>query len=290
MNLLYAILLGIIQGLTEFLPISSTAHLTLAGKLLGSIDVSHPESWTAFIAVMQLGTLAAVVVYFWKDFLSMTLAVIRGISSGTLRQPLRQWPQEARLALAITVGTLPVALIGYALHKIIEGALTKSIPVIVGSLIVLAVFLWFAEKLASHKRSINDLTLVDAIVIGIAQVLALVPGSSRSGTTISAGLFLGLARDAAARFSFLLSVPAVFASGLYEMYKIHQLMKTGTDVFTLGIGNLVVATIVSGVAGYAAIAWLLRYLMKNTTLVFVWYRFALGFVLVLLLLTGSIFP
>jgi len=130
----------------------------------------------------------------------------------------------------------------------------------------------------------------DAIVIGIAQVLALVPGSSRSGTTISAGLFLGLARDAAARFSFLLSVPAVFASGLYEMYKIHQLMKAGTDVFTLGIGNLVVATIVSGVAGYAAIAWLLRYLMKNTTLVFVWYRFALGFVLVLLLLTGSIFP
>jgi undecaprenyl-diphosphatase len=289
-NFFQAILLGIIQGLTEFLPISSTAHLTLAGKLLGSIDISHPESWTAFIAVMQLGTLAAVVVYFWKDFVAMLLAVVRGVSSGTLRGSVRMWPQEARLALGIVVGTLPVALIGYSLHKIIEGAFTKSVPVIVGSLVVLALLLWFAEKAAQHKRTLGQLTVVDALVIGIAQVLALIPGSSRSGTTITAGLFLGLTRDTAARFSFLLSVPAVFASALYEMYKIYQMTKLGTEVFTLGIGNLVVATVVSGVAGYGAIAWLLRYLMRNTTLVFVWYRLFLGLLLVLLLLTDSILP
>lgn len=290
MNIFYAVLLGIIQGLTEFLPISSTAHLTLAGKLLGFIDAGHPESWTAFIAVMQLGTLAAVVVYFRKDFAAMTVAVLRGISAGTLRGPFRAWPQEVRLAVGIIVGTLPVALIGYSLHSIVEGALTKSIPVIVGSLVVLAVFLWLSEKAARHQRSLGELTLVDALVVGFAQVLALIPGSSRSGTTITAGLFLGLTRDTAARFSFLISVPAVFASGLYEMYKILQIVKGGTDVFTLGVGNLLVAAVVSAVAGYAAIAWLLRYLMRNTTLIFVWYRFALGFLLVLLLQTGIILP
>jgi len=289
-NFFYAVLLGIIQGLTEFLPISSTAHLTLAGKLLGTIDAIHPESWTAFIAVMQLGTLTAVVVYFWKDFVAMFVAVVRGLSAGTLRGPVRTWPQDARMALGIVVGTLPVALIGYSFQKIIEGALTKSIPVIAGSLVVLALLLWLSEKIAQHKRSLGELTLVDSFVIGIAQVLALIPGSSRSGTTITAGLFLGLTRDAAARFSFLLSVPAVFASGVYEMYKISQMAKAGTDVFTLGIGNLAVATVISGVAGYAAIAWLLRYLMRNTTLAFVWYRLILGFLLVLLLLTGLILP
>jgi undecaprenyl-diphosphatase len=289
-NFFYAVILGIIQGLTEFLPISSTAHLTLAGKLIGSIDVLHPESWTAFIAVMQLGTLTAVVVYFWKDFMAMIVAVVRGISSGTLRGPVRTWPQDARLALGIFVGTLPVALIGYSLHKIIEGALTKSIPVIVGSLVVLALLLWFAERVAQHKRSLGELTVVDALLIGIAQVLALIPGSSRSGTTITAGLFLGLTRETAARFSFLLSVPAVFASGLYEMVKIYQMSRAGTELFTLGIGNLVIATVVSAVVGYAAIAWLLRYLVRHTTLVFVWYRLALGLLLALLLLTGFILP
>ncbi len=290
MNILIAIVLGVIQGLTEFLPISSTAHLTLAGKLFGSIDISHPESWTAFIAIMQLGTMTAVVVYFWRDVVRMVAATFRGIAAGTLRTPFASWPLEFRLAAAIVVGTLPVAVIGFTARHIIEGALTKSIPVIAMSLVVLAGLLWLAEKIAKHRRPIGELGLLDGFLIGIAQAMALIPGSSRSGTTITAGLFLGLTREAAARFSFLLSIPAVFASGLFELYEVYRVSRGGTDVFTLGIPNLVVATLVSGLCGYLAIAWLLRFLMKNTTMAFVWYRLALGVVLVFLLYSGAIQP
>lgn len=283
MNVLIAVLLGLIQGLTEFLPISSTAHLTLAGKLLGLIDPQSPETWTAFIAVMQLGTLAAVLVYFWKDLWQMVLALLRDVR--TIRKGgIRQTSVETRLAIAIIVGTLPVAVFGFALKNIIEGAFTKSIEVIVFSLIALALLLWGAEKVAKHIRGIEKVTWLDGLAIGFAQVLALIPGSSRSGTTITAGLFLGLTREAAARFSFLLSIPAVFASGLYEMTKIHP------AVFSLGIGNLIVSTVVALVSGYAAIAWLLRYLMKHSTMIFVWYRIALGVLLAILLFTGVILP
>ncbi len=284
MNVFIAVLLGLIQGLTEFLPISSTAHLTLAGKLLGLIDPQRPEAWTAFIAVMQLGTLAAVLAYFWKDLWQMALAVVRDVA--TLRQGkgITQSSVETRLAIAIIIGTLPVALLGFALKNLIEGAFTKSIEVIVFSLIALALLLWGAEKVARHMRGIEKVTWVDGLAIGFAQVLALIPGSSRSGTTITAGLFLGLTREAAARFSFLLSIPAVFASGLYEMTKIHP------QVFSLGVTNLVVSSIVAGLSGYASIAWLLRYLMKHSTMAFVWYRMGLGLVLAILLITGVILP
>lgn len=284
MNILIAVLLGIIQGLTEFLPISSTAHLTLAGRLFGLIDARNPEAWTAFIAVMQLGTLAAVLAYFWKDLFHMALAVVRDVASLGKGKELRSTSLETRLALAIIIGTIPVALLGFALKHVIEGAFTKSIEVIVFSLITLALLLWGAEKVARHTRQIDQVTWLDGLVIGFAQVLSLVPGSSRSGTTITAGLFLGLTREAAARFSFLLSIPAVFASGIYEMTKIHP------DVFTLGVTNLVISTVVAGISGYGAIAWLLRYLMKNSTMVFVWYRILLGIVLAVLLYLGIILP
>jgi len=283
-NILIAILLGLIQGLTEFLPISSTAHLTLAGKLLGLVDPQNPEAWTAFIAVMQLGTLTAVLVYFWKDLLRMALAVVRDIASLGRGKKLSETSGDTRLAIAIIVGTLPVAFLGFALKHVIEGAFTKSIEVIVFSLITLALLLWGAEKVARHIRGVDKVTWIDGLAIGFAQVLALIPGSSRSGTTITAGLFLGFTREAAARFSFLLSIPAVFASGVYEMTKIHP------EVFTLGIANLVVSTLVAGVSGYASIAWLLRYLMKNSTMIFVWYRITLGIILAILLLTGVILP
>jgi undecaprenyl-diphosphatase len=271
-----------IQGLTEFLPVSSTAHLTLMGKLLGFVDPQHPETWTAFIAVMQLGTLAAVVMYFWRDIISMVVSLWKDVMTGGFGEGLKGYSADSRLAICIVVGTLPVALIGFGLRHVIEGTLTKSTMVIASSLIILALLLWLAEKVSRHTRTFEQITWRDALVVGVAQALALIPGSSRSGTTITAALYLGITRTAAARFSFLLSIPAVFASGLFEMARINA------SIFQLGIPSLVIATLVSALAGYGAIAWLLRYLMKNTTMVFVWYRFALGILLFVLLAAGIV--
>jgi undecaprenyl-diphosphatase len=284
MNPWYAVLLGIIQGITEFLPISSTAHLTLAGKLFGLIAAAHPETWTEFIAVMQVGTLTAVIVYFWRDLLRMATSLIADLRSKGLRSGFRAYSQDSRLALLLVVGTLPVALIGFALKTFIEGTFTKTVLVLAGSLIALALLLWLAERISTHRRMLEELTWIDALVVGLAQAFALIPGSSRSGTTITAGLFLGISRDAAARFSFLLSIPAVLASGVFELARIDP------SVFEMGFLNLALATVVSGVTGYATIAWLLRYLMKHTTMAFVWYRFALGVALMLLLRSGIITP
>jgi undecaprenyl-diphosphatase len=277
-----AVLLGLIQGLTEFLPISSTAHLTLAGEALHLVDPLHPELWTEYIAVIQLGTLAAVIVYFWRDIVAMIVSPFHDASSGALMKGYGAWSRNTRMAFFVALGTAPVVIIGLAFRHVIEGGLTKSVLVIATSLVVLALLLWLAERIARHVRSIEQIGWVDSLVIGFAQACALVPGSSRSGTTITAGLFLGLERESAARFSFLLSIPAVFASGVYELSKIRP------EVFTLGIENLVIATIVSGITGYLAIAWLLRYLMKNTTMVFVWYRIALGILLFGLIFWGAI--
>jgi undecaprenyl-diphosphatase len=278
----HAVLLGILQGLTEFLPISSTAHLTLAGKLFGFIDPAHPEAWTAFIAVMQLGTLAAVLLYFRAE--------IRGMIAGLITDArlhgaaFRSYGSESRMAWLIVLGTIPVALLGFFLKHLIEGMLTKTTIVIVGSLVLLAVLLWVAEKVALRVRGLNAVTWKDALFVGCAQALALIPGASRSGTTITAGLFLGLDRPAAARFSFLLSIPAVLASGFFEMIRIRS------TVFELGAGNLIIATIVSGIAGYAAIAWLLRFLMRHSLMSFVWYRIGLGFLISFALFRGWLLP
>ena len=281
MNPLYAFLLGVVQGLTEFLPISSTAHLTLAGKLLNVVDLNHPEAWTEFIAVMQLGTVAAVIVYFWNDLWGMAVALFQDLRGP--RKPGGRFTERSRMGLYIIIGTLPVALIGLSLKHVIEGALTKTTIVIAVSMIALALLLWLAEEFARHVRGIAQITWVDALVVGFAQACALIPGSSRSGTTITAGLFLGLTRETAARFSFLLSIPAVVASGIYELAKIH-----GT--FDLGLGNLLISTVVSGVVGYASIAWLLKFLMRHTTMVFIWYRLILGVLLITLLLNDLMLP
>jgi undecaprenyl-diphosphatase len=289
-NLLEAIFLGLLQGLTEFLPISSTAHLTIAGKILGLVSEQHPEAWTAFIAVMQLGTMAAVLLYFRRDILGMIVAIF-----GDIGQRLRgEWSAsptpDARLAWLIILGTLPVGIIGFFFRHQIEGALTKSLIVIVASLVGLAALLWLAEKIARHVREIHQVRWFDALLVGFAQACALIPGSSRSGTTITAGLFLGMKRESAARFSFLLSVPAVLASGLFELLGVIKMMRGGTDVFELGLANLVVSTVVAAISGYAAIAWLLRYLMKHTTQVFIVYRLLLGLVLTALLMMNIIQP
>ena len=284
MNLLEAILLGIIQGLTEFLPISSTAHLTLAAKLFRFIDAEHPEVWTHFIAVMQLGTLAAVLAYFRRDIWLMATSLVRDLGPLPAGATSRKLGSASHMALAILLGTIPVVVVGVLLRDTIEGAFTKSTVVLISSLTGLACLLWIGELVSRHERSLEQLSLRDAFLIGCAQMLALIPGASRSGTTLTAGLFLGLRRDAAARFSFLLSIPAVLGSGLFEMMRIDR------SVFALGLENLVMATAVSALAGYAAIAWLLRYLMRNTAMVFVWYRLALGALLALSVLTGWIQP
>lgn len=268
MTLFHAILLGIIQGLTEFLPISSTAHLTLAGSFLGLIDPAHPEEWTAFIAIIQLGTVAAVLVYFFNDL----LGILRGLGSdlGGARRSSGRWSAESRIAGQILIGTIPVVVLGLAFKKMIEGAITKEISVIATTLIALALVLWWAEKKGKQNRTQDQTTWKDGLFIGAAQSLALIPGASRSGTTIAAALVAGLERQAAARFSFLLSIPAVLASGVY------QLWKSSAHVSGLETTNLLVATAVSAAVGYASIAFLLKYLKSHSTFVFIWYRIILG--------------
>jgi len=282
LNLFEAILLGIIQGLTEFLPISSTGHLTVAGKLMNLVSADHPEQWTAFIALIQLGTLLAVLIYFWKDIIS----IIRDFFQDNLIKRVKYSEQKinSKLGWLIIIGTIPVVIIGLAFKDAIEGALTKNLYVIAASLIVLALILALAEKIAKFKKDLKNITILDSIIIGFAQALALIPGSSRSGTTITAGLFVGLKRESAARFSFLLSIPAVFASGVLQLYEAMKFVDQSMAV------NIIVATIVSGISGYLAIDFLLKYLKKNSTFVFIYYRMALGIFILILLLNNIIQP
>ena len=289
MSLIEAIILGLVQGITEFLPISSTGHLTLAGRLMDLIGAPNhlistesPEHWTAFIAVIQLGTLIAVLIYFFKDILN----IINAFFSENLkaRKSFSNQSTNSRLGWLIIIGTIPVVIIGLSFKHIIEGNLTKNLWVISGSLIVLAVILFIAERTAKFKKEIKDITIKDALVIGFAQCFALIPGSSRSGTTITGGLFMGLQRESAARFSFLLSIPAVLASGLLELKEslpyIHGSMPL----------NLIVATLVAAVSGYIAIDFLLKFLKKNTTFVFIVYRIILGILILVLLFNNIILP
>lgn len=282
MSIFEAIILGIVQGLTEFLPISSTGHLTLTGKLMNLISEDHPEQWTAFIAVIQLGTLLAVLVYFWKDLINITKDFIHD----NLIKPVKYAEQKlnSKLGWLIIIGTIPVVIIGLAFKDAIEGALTKNLYVISASLIVLALILALAEKIAKFRKDVDNITIFDSIIIGIAQALSLIPGSSRSGTTITAGLFVGLKREAAARFSFLLSIPAVFASGALQLYEVLKFIDQTMAV------NIIVTTVVSGISGYLAIDFLLKFLRKNTTFIFVFYRMALGIFILILLLNNIIQP
>ena len=282
MSLIDAILLGIIQGLSEFLPISSTGHLTLAGKLINLISEDHPERWTSFIAVIQLGTMLAVLVYFWKDLLGITKDFIQD----NLTKPVKYSQQKlnSKLGWLIIIGTIPVVIIGLAFKDAIEGALTKNLYVISASLIVLALILALAEKVAKFRKDVDNITIFDSVIIGIAQALSLIPGSSRSGTTITAGLFVGLKREAAARFSFLLSVPAVLASGVLQLYEALKFIDQSMAV------NIIVATVVSGISGYLAIDFLLKFLRKNSTFIFIYYRIALGIFILILLFNNIIQP
>lgn len=279
MSIIEAIILGIIQGISEFLPISSTGHLTIFGRMFNLISEENPQAWTSFIAVIQLGTLVAILVYFWKDIWNIVSAFLKeNVGS---RQKFSSQSLHSKMGWFIIIGTIPIVTFGLGFKDIIEGTLTKNLVVIACSLILLAIILAYAEKKAKFKKEMKDLSVFDSIIIGIAQAMALIPGSSRSGTTITGGLFMGFTRESAARFSFLLSIPSVFASGMLELYEQIKFIDQS------GVVNLIIATIVSGVSGYAAIDFLLKYLRKNTTFVFIYYRIALG-VLILILISLNI--
>ncbi|MFZ1573132.1 MAG: undecaprenyl-diphosphatase UppP [Candidatus Kapaibacterium sp.] len=270
MSIIQAIILGLVQGLSEFLPISSTAHLTLAGKYMGLIDLSNPERWTAFIAIIQLGTLASVLIYFANDIKEISKSFITDNFS---RKKFSEQSDQSKMGWFVIIGTISIVIIGLGFKKIIEGVLTKNLTIIGCSLIGLAIILFIAERTAKLKRGVKDLTVKDAFLIGTAQALALIPGSSRSGTTITAGLFLGLKRETAARFSFLLSIPAVLASGLLELKQSFHYINSNDAT------SIVIATIVSGISGYFCISFLLKYLVSHNTNVFIIYRILLGAVI-----------
>jgi len=271
MGLFRAVVLGFVQGVTEFLPISSSAHLRIVPELLG-----WPDAGAAYTAMIQLGTVAAVIVYFWRDLVRLARAFVEGLRRG---QPLGT--PDARLAWFVIVGTLPVAILGLLFKHDIETSL-RSLYVIAVAMIGLALVLLLAERIAAHRRTLSEMTWRDGIIIGLCQAVALVPGSSRSGTTLTGGLALGFRREDAARYSFLLSVPATTAAGLFEM---RHLVRSG-EPFS-GV-DVVVGTVVAFLSGILAIAWLLRFLRTRSTLVFIVYRLLLGGVLLLLLGTGRL--
>jgi undecaprenyl-diphosphatase len=272
-SVLEAIVLGITQGLTEFLPISSTAHLRIVPAFAGWEDPG-----AAFTAVVQLGTMAAVLVYFREDLARITLAWFR-----SLRDPAVRGELNARLGWYIILGTIPIAIFGLAFADQIENG-ARDLYLIGTALIVLGLVLLAAERVARHDRPIEQITTRDGILIGLAQALALVPGVSRSGATLTAGLFLGFDRPSAARYSFLLSVPAVVLSGLFEFVSILD----GDDGDHVGLGSLALATLFAFVVGYASIAFLLRFLARHSTIVFVIYRVALGTLVLVLAATNAI--
>lgn len=294
MNLLQAIIMGIIQGLTEFIPISSSAHLVFASRWL-DLYGGNAEQTTATIAVIQLGTLLAVFIYFAQDIASIAIAFLRDHwrlltrkrkmrFSGTGGNRPIWLSEESWLGWLIILGSIPIGTVGLLLKKQIEGPATKNLWTISIMLIAIALLLMLAERIGSQRKGIKDLGIFDAIIMGFAQVLALMPGSSRSGSTIMAGLFAGEKREAAARFSFLLSIPAITASGLLQLKEAWSLLPQ--ESFT----PLLISTIVSGIVGYLSIWFLLSFLKKNSTMIFIIYRIILGLVILALLYYGVISP
>ena len=273
MSVFEAIVLGITQGLTEFLPISSTAHLRIVPAFAGWEDPG-----AAFTAVTQLGTMTAVLLYFRADLLRIGLAWMR-----SLRDPAERRQLDARIGWYIVLGTIPIGIFGLAFKDQIETG-ARDLYLISIALIVLGLILLVAERVGSRSRPLESINRRDGVLIGLAQALALVPGVSRSGATITAGLFRGFEREAAARYSFLLSVPAVVLSGLLELASI----LAGNEHQKAGLGALVLATLLAFVVGYASIAFLLRYLASHSTTVFVVYRVGLGSLVLVLVSAGAI--
>jgi undecaprenyl-diphosphatase len=273
---LHAVLLGIVEGLTEFLPVSSTGHLTITEKLLG-LTVDDPAV-TAYTAIIQLGAIAATLLYFAKDIWRLLTAWVSGLRSASGRES-----HDYRLAWAFIIGSVPVAVVGLLAKDLITGAL-RSLWVVAVALILWSAVMWAAERRHDvlerrrMQRGEGGVTLRDGLVLGLVQCVSLIPGISRSGATISAGLFAGLDRVTATRLSFFMAIPALTAAGLYELKDV--------DVAVLGIGQMLVGIVVAFVVAYASIAWLLRFVAGHPITVFVWYRVALGALLIVALSAG----
>lgn len=296
MNILQAIILGIVQGLTEFIPISSTAHLVFASRWT-NIYNGDPEHITATMAVIQLGTLAAVFVYFAGDIWAIMTAFIRDHwAAMTGRRGMRFsgtggvrpiWlSEEAWLGWLIIIGSIPIGTVGLYFKDLIEGPATKNLWVIAIMMIVVAILLTIAEIVGSQRKDLKEFGLVDSLAVGFAQVLALIPGASRSGSTIMGGLFAGQKREAAARFSFLLMIPAITASGLLELFDAIRHNQFSGDDYT----SILVGTVVAGIVGYLSIWFLLAFLRKNSTAIFIIYRIVVGSIILALLYFGYLSP
>jgi undecaprenyl-diphosphatase len=268
MDVFQAIILGAVQGLTEFLPISSSAHLILVPWALG-----WQQHGLAFDAALHLGTLAALLVYFWRDWVNIVGAFFSGLRDAKKRQSF-----EFKFALMLVVGTIPAAVVGVVAQDFIESSV-RNPQLIAAVMVVFAIILFVAERIGIQRRPMESITPTDALLVGVAQALALVPGVSRSGATITAGLFLGLTRPAAARFSFLLSTPIVLAAGSLQLVKLVHGGTDGEALTVLGAGVLTAA-----LTGLGAISFLMRFLQTSRTDVFVWYRLAAGLCIFLIAL------
>jgi undecaprenyl-diphosphatase len=268
-----AIILGIVEGLTEFLPVSSTGHLTIVSKMLG-LSIDDP-SVTAFTAVIQVGAIVAVIIYFWSDIVTLLRAWFRGLFDARRRSD-----PDYRLAWLVIIGSLPIVVVGYLGRHLVTGPL-RSLWVVAFALIIWGGVMLLAEAVAKQDRGERDLNLTDALLIGFAQCLALIPGVSRSGATISVGLMRGLDRVTATRLAFLLGIPALVGAGIYEL---------PPALVEGGVGWLptLVGTLVSFVVAYASVAWLLRYVAGHTIKIFVWYRWALAAAIIIALSTGAL--
>lgn len=294
MTILQAVILGIVQGLTEFIPISSTAHLIFAARAIGLYqgELLRAQQTTATIAVIQLGTLLAVLIYFARDIINIVTAFARdhiALLSGKARQnasgdEMFSLSRDAWLGWLVILGSIPIGVVGLLFKKQIEGTFTKNLWIIATMMIVIALMLLLAEIVGKRQRSMEQLGLRDALAVGCAQVLSLLPGASRSGSTIMGGLFVGETRETAARFSFLLSIPAIGASGLLELREALRHLPSETYL------PLAISTIVSGIVGYASIWFLLRFLRTHSTGIFIGYRIVVGFIIIALLASGRLSP
>ena len=273
MNIIHAIILGIVEGVTEFLPISSTGHLTIAEKLLGyTVDL---PAITAFTAVVQVGSIAAAVVYFWKDIVRIARAWLSGLFDQEKRS------HDYRMGWYIIIGTIPVAIVGLALKHMIETTF-RGLWVVIAGLALWSIVMYIADRASNEKRHTEDMTWKDALFMGVMQCFALVPGVSRSGATISAGLFRGIDRVSATRLSFYLGIPALVAAGGLEA--VTQAKQISQHV---GWGAMTVGIITAFIVGYFSIAWLLKFVAHHTFKPFVMYRVGLALV-VALLITSSV--
>lgn len=275
MNWIEAIILGLVQGLTEFLPISSSAHLRVVGEFLPG--ASDPGA--AFTAITQIGTELAVVIYFWRDITRIISQWCRALAGKVPHSD-----PDVRMGWLIIVGSIPIGVLGLLFEDHIDTTF-RSLWIVATTLIVFGVILAMADTWGKQIKPIRQLTWRDGILYGLAQAMALIPGVSRSGGTITMGLALGYTRQAAARYAFLLAVPAVFASGFY---KLAQSISSPDPVAAYGMAETLVATVVAFFVGYAIIAWLMRFISNNSFKVFVWYRILLGSALYVLLGLGLI--